>query len=160
MGKGKKSKKNEVAIAWYCEARHEMIYGLLKLAENCELDVILECDREDVRVVYFDEGQKMLTFASNALVCYGAPCFDLEEAMEEVDHLVDMQDEEEISFNESNSIVTNIRGEEGTSPYQQLTATVYPSGVRIDGTYGKICWINGEDLIHLIETMQEVQDQA
>jgi len=43
---------------------------------------------------------------------------------------------------------------------EDLNAEVYASGVRIDGDYGKRCWITADDLLTLVETLQEVQDRA
>jgi hypothetical protein len=161
---GKKGKKNKVqdVITWYCSAEHDLVYGLLKLAENSGLTVD-DIDRELCNVVYFNETADTLVFdyAPHVEVdTEDASFYEFGEAVEEIRLMIrDAQQEEEVEADDATTVVVDLEGERGVPGCDVLTAQVYASGVRIDGTYGKRCWIAADDLSTIYEQLQELQDQ-
>lgn len=162
---GKKGKKNKVqdTITWYCKAEHDLIHGLLKLAENSGLTVD-DIDRELCNAVYFNETADTLVFdyAPNVKVDYeDAYLYEFGEAVEEIRLMIrDAQQEEEGEDVNTTTVMVDLEGEPSNHACDTMTAQVYASGVRIEGTYSKRCWITADDLYTIYQQMQELQDQA
>lgn len=159
--KGKKSKVQDT-ITWYCEEEHELIYGLLKLAENRGLTVD-DIDREQCNVVYYNQTADALVFDYDPTISdEDAHDVTLVEAVNKVRHLIERANDDDVDLevdDHSSDVVVDLEGERGVPGCDVLTAQVYASGVRIDGTYGKRCWITADDLSTIYEQLQELQDQ-